>query len=109
MKNLPELVKKAKQETKWWSYAAWTLPFVALSIITFEHFVGWETWYGKTVIVVSVTFFTISVYWWWWALNKFVQVLRAMEETDKHFDDIKDTLRETREVIEQLKQNDSNR
>lgn len=91
--------EKAKVEAKWWSWAAWTLPFVALAILSFEQFFGLETLYAKTVVVIAVTFFTISVFWWWWAISKIVVLLQSFQRTEQHFLDVKNELKKTREAI----------
>jgi hypothetical protein len=90
---------KAKAEARYWMWAAWTLPFLALGILIFEQYLGWETLYAKTLVIISITFFTISVYWWWWALNKIIALMESFHRTEQHFEDIKSELRETRKVI----------
>lgn len=100
MNRYLKAAKQAKKEASLWAYAAWTLPFIALAIIIFEHFVGWDGFIGKTIIVISVSFFSISVFWWWWALNKFVKILEAFREAEDSFLDMKNELRETRKLIQ---------
>jgi hypothetical protein len=102
VKNLAKAVQKAKLEASLWAYAAWTLPFVALSILVFEYFIGSDDWIGITIIAITVTFFSISVFWWWWALNKFVVVINSMKETSERFDEIKTDLKETRQMIQEI-------
>jgi hypothetical protein len=102
VKNLTKAVQKAKKEASLWAYAAWTLPFAALALIVFEHFIGHADWIAVTIIVITTTFFSISVFWWWWALNKFVVVLQAMKENTDRFDDIKTDLKETRKLVQDL-------
>lgn len=92
-------VNKAKTQSRYWMWAAWTLPFVALAIIFFEYYLGFESFYSKTLVVICVTFFTISVFWWWWALSKIVELLESFHRTEQHFQDVKAELKETRKVI----------
>ena len=97
--NFTKAIHKAKNETTLWAYAAWTLPLAAIAFLVFEHFIGREDLIDKTVLLITVTFFSISVFWWWWALNKIVVILMAMRKTEVHFEDIKKELRETKEII----------
>lgn len=84
--------KKTSSEIKWWAYAAWTLPFVALSSIGFLHFIGWETLYNKSIVVGAVTFFTVSVFWWWWALFKIKSLVEILERVSQKFEIVKDNI-----------------
>lgn len=92
-------VNKAKLEARYWMWAAGTLPFVALAILFFEKQLGFEELYSRTLIVISLTFFSISVFWWWWAINKIVIMLESFNRTEQHFLDVKHELRETRKAI----------
>ena len=107
--NLAKATKKAAKEAKYWAYAAWTLPFVALSLVVFEHFIGSESLLQKTMIGISVTFFAFSVYWWWWALNRVVEIIAAMKRNDEHFYDVKHELRKTRQLIREIENDVGNR
>jgi hypothetical protein len=100
IKKLAQATQQAAREASLWAYAAWTLPFVALAAIVFEHFIGWDQLYNKTIIVIAVVFFSISVFWWWWALNKFVIVLGAMRDTEKGFAEILHEIKETRKDVQ---------
>lgn len=97
--NLKRQTLKANEEASTWAYAGWTLPFIALSALVFEYLIGWTDAYHKTLVIVAVTFFSISVFWWWWALRKFVIIIDAMRETDDNLADIKRELQKTREAI----------
>ena len=108
-KKLTKAVQKASKESSLWAYAAWTLPFVALSALVFEYFIGWDHLYGKTIIVIAVTFFTVSTFWWWWSLNKFVTIIGAMRDTEEGLSSIKDELKETRKEIQKTFKDVDNR
>jgi hypothetical protein len=105
-KKLSKAAKKAAIEAKLWAYAAWTLPFIALAALVFEHFIGWTNAWNITIIVITVVFFSISVFWWWWALNKFTVVLGAMRDTEESFSEIKDELKLTRKEIQKAVKQD---
>lgn len=92
-------VEKARTQARYWSWAAWTLPFVALAILVLESYLGWEDLYSKTLLIIIVIFFSISVFWWWWAISKIVQILESFQRTEQHFEDVKSELRETRKTI----------
>ena len=100
-KGLLKTLVKTKVEIKWWSYAAWTLPFVALAIIIFERIFGFENYYQITLTLVSLVFFSISVYWWWWALHKIAVILSYMNKTDRHIEEVINEIKETRKAIQQ--------
>jgi len=81
---MTENLKRGKIETilkeaKWWALAAWTLPFVALSVVLFEYWLGWDSMYVKATVIVSVIFFSVSVYWWWWAITRIVKLSEINE------------------------------
>lgn len=99
MKNIIEKATQARKEATLWQYAAWTLPFTALAILGFEYWIGLDTWYSITIIIISVTFFSISVLWWWWAVRKFADLMDSMKETDKNFTEVKQSLKSIREEL----------
>lgn len=106
VKSLLEQVRNASTQARLWAYAAWTLPFVALAIIAFENYIGWDSLITRTITIISVVFFAISVFWWWWALNKIVVLLQAAKRNEENFEEIKQGLRETKDI---LKENVGNR
>lgn len=91
-------------EAKLWSYAAWTLPFVALAVVVFEHYIGWTDLKSKTIITITVIFFSVSVYWWWWALNKFVSLLAVFQSNEQKFAEVSGELRRTQEELRVLRE-----
>jgi uncharacterized Tic20 family protein len=101
-KNLKDAVKQAAKEARYWSYAAWTLPFVALALIVFEHFIGHDNWISITLVGITTTFFSVSVYWWWWALNKLVTIMAAMNSNEERFETVISELKETRKLIREF-------
>lgn len=105
MKTIIEKATQARKEATWWQYAAWTLPFIGLAILGFEYWIGTETWYSVTIIIITVTFFSISVFWWWWAVRKFADLMDSMRQTDQNFKDIKNDLKSIKEELK----DDSNR
>lgn len=88
MTSFQEKSKKAERETKYWKYAAWTLPFVALTALAVVDLIGLNSLYSTLVVVIVTVFFGTSVFWWWWALHKFVDVMKSMEITAKTLSDI---------------------
>ena len=102
MEKYSKASEKASKEARLWSNAAWTLPFIALAAIVFEHYIGWEDYIDKTIVIITVSFFGISVFWWWWALNKFVVLLTAFSSIDDSFKEIKDELKSTKEAIKNV-------
>jgi hypothetical protein len=95
-----KIAKQTAKEVKWWSYAAWTLPFVALAAIVFEFYIGHDDWIAKTIWATTVVFFSISVYWWW-AIHKFRDVYQAMVDNQERFNEVKEELKKVRLTFEQ--------
>lgn len=102
MKNIKQKALQARKEATLWQYAAWTLPFVALAIIVLEYFIGIETWYHLTILIITIVFFTISVFWWWWAVSKFAMLMQAMNETNENFISVKENLKSIRDDIKDV-------
>jgi hypothetical protein len=103
IKTFREYAKQTGKEAGWWAYAAWTLPFVALAAIVFEHFIGHDDWIATTLVVVSTTFFAVSVYWWWWALTKIAGLVEGMTKINKNVDDVITELKHVRREIKPRK------
>jgi len=72
--NIEDDIKKRAEETqkevRWWSFAAWTMPFIALAGLFFFNILGWESAFDKALVIGAVTMFSIGVFWWWWAIHK---------------------------------------
>lgn len=94
--------KKAKKESSLWKYLGWTLPFTALAILGFEWYIGTDTLYDYTMIVITVVFFSISVFWWWWAVNKFAILMDSMKRTEENFQEVKVNLKEIKQEIKEI-------
>jgi len=97
-----QATRKAAKEARYWSYAAWTLPFVALSALVFEHFIGHNDWIEKTLWAISTVFFAISVFWWWWAINKIVAIMSAFKDNEDRFVKVVDELEKTRQTLREI-------
>jgi hypothetical protein len=82
------------KEVKWWAFLGWTLPLVALSGVFFVWLYGTEDMLHRALVIGSITFFSISVYWWWWAINKLLNISRLMFETANGIKDISKDLRQ---------------
>lgn len=98
-----KLFFKTTQEVKYWSYAAWTLPFVALFILGAEYVLGFgEDVLKDSLIITGVTFFTISVYWWWWALNKIRDMIHELSKTQQKIEEVKSEIINTKQIVNNL-------
>jgi len=98
-RNIPQLYYNAASDLKWWAYAGWTLPFIALAILIVEKLFGLESLYKNTVLLTLFIFFTISVYWWWWALDTILRILHQLNGAETRIVEIKQDLKETRLII----------
>jgi hypothetical protein len=88
-----------KTQAKYWKYAAWTLPFVALAAIVFAFWIGDDTLLAKFIIIICTIFFSISVFWWWWALDKFTQLIKEKLGLEKKLEFFADEIRAIRKDI----------
>lgn len=100
-KNSKTLLRSTANQVKWWAYAAWTLPFVALVVLGIEQMFNWTTLYEKSILIIGTVFFAISVYWWWWALYKIKQMIDQLYVTMEKIDEVKTEIIGTRQAIEQ--------
>lgn len=92
-------LQKTKKEASWWLYAAWTAPFVALAALFFLQVIGWAEIYEKSLVIGSVIFFSVAVFWWFWAVYKIKFLADVISKSVDNFKDIKDTVREIRDHI----------
>lgn len=94
------MYKKILKEAKWWAYAAWTLPFIALAIlISFEYF-SLDNFYDIAVITIIITFISVSVFWWWWAIDAIKRMFVLMKNTEENFNEVKVAIKETKEILQ---------
>ena len=91
MKNSTE------QQARWWRYAAWTAPFVALAILIGEELLGFDT--APTSLIIVVTFIATSVFWWWWAISKIVYMIKCSHRIESNFEELKDELKEIKKDV----------
>jgi len=79
---------------KLWQAAATILSFTALALIVFVYWIGLETWYHYTIVIICSVFFAVGVTWWYWALNQianFAIYIRSLKTTIQELkDDLKD-------------------
>jgi hypothetical protein len=90
---------KIEQQVKWWRYAGQTLPFVALAILVFMKFFDLEKAYDFFVLIISVTFFAVSVLWWWWAIDTIKKLFSIMSKTEKNLNEVKHNITEAKKII----------
>jgi len=79
-----------EQEARWWTWAAWTSPFVALAILIGETLLDINT--RPTSLIIVVTFITTSVFWWWWAISKIVYMIKCSHKMEDSFNNLRDEL-----------------
>jgi len=92
-------MNKTEQQARWWKYAAWTAPFVALAIIIGEILLGFKSLINITSVSIVVIFIATSVFWWWWAISKIVYMVQCAKRTEENFDTLKDELKEIRKDV----------
>jgi MFS superfamily sulfate permease-like transporter len=84
--NIEDITEK---EVKKWRLAAWTLPFTALAFLLLFNWLGWSEWYDKAIVLIAVTFFSISVFWWWWALHKVSYLAKLLLAAQMKFEEVR--------------------
>lgn len=99
-------IKNISQQARWWAYAAWTAPFVALAALVTEHFFA-PSLYGITIMCITSTFIAVSVYWWWWALTRIVEMTKMAQRNEDKFAEILHEIKQSKQVLTEL--NDSSR
>lgn len=92
-------MKNIEQQARWWKYAAWTAPFVALAILVGENLLGFDNLLQITSLIIIVTFITTSVVWWWWALSKIVFMVESAKRSEKNFSDLKEEIKEIKRDV----------
>jgi hypothetical protein len=90
---------KIDNQVKYWKWAAWTLPFVALGAIAFGYWIGTSTSFHIIMVITCTTFFGISVFWWWWALEKVAKMVKDRLTIEQKFEAIIDEMRSLRKDI----------
>lgn len=94
------MYKKIIAQARWWAYAAWTLPFVALALLLSFEFFSFEKLYETLAITIVLVFFSVSVFWWWWAIDAIKKMFVLMKNTEENFNDVKEVLKETKEILQ---------
>lgn len=88
-----------EKQARWWRYAAWTAPFVALAIILGEILLGFDSLVNITSVSIVVIFITTSVFWWWWAISKIVVMMSTAERVEKNFESLKEEIQEIKKDV----------
>jgi hypothetical protein len=99
------MIDKIQKQSKWWKYAAGTLPFVALTIVVLLDLIGWTEIHTKILFIILIIFFSSGVVWWWWAVDKIVHLTKLLIEAEHKFDDLKNEIKSIKRDIESLDSN----
>ena len=92
-------MNKTEQQARWWTWAAWTAPFVALAILIGEKLLGFNSIVGITSVIITTTFITVSVFWWWWAISKITVMMKGHEQVEKNFNDLAQQIRDIKKDV----------
>ena len=90
-------MKNTEKQAKYWRYAAWSAPFVALAILIGEILLGWKS--HTTALIVITTFIATSVFWWWWAINRIVYIVKCSFRMEEQVGIVAKELKELREDV----------
>lgn len=93
------MLKQYIKESKWWMYAAGTLPFAALTGVLIGYYFNLETALECFMAAVVITFISASVFWWWWAISRIKTVFLKLETTNENFAKVVQELKEIKREI----------
>ena len=92
-------IMTTEQQAKYWRYAAWTSPFVALAILLGEVLLGFDSIVNITSITIMVIFITTSVFWWWWAISKIVYIVNTAQRVEENFSNLNKEIKEIKKDV----------
>lgn len=90
---------KTQQQAKYWRYAGWTSPFVAVAILLGEILLGFDSIVNITSISILVIFITTSVFWWWWAISKIVYMVNTARRVEENFSKLREEIKEIKKDV----------
>jgi Tfp pilus assembly protein PilO len=94
--------KNTQTHSRWWKYAAGTVPFVSLAAIVLLDLLGWADLHNKVLFVILVGFFTSGVIWWWWAIDTIADLTRLLIKTEKDFNELKTEIKSIKQEVKSL-------
>ena len=86
-------------EVRWWAYAGWSVPIIALASLFFVNIIGLESLFNQLIVVGAVSFFSLSVVWWWWAIFKLAAIAKLMLNTAVNLKEIGSELKSINKEI----------
>lgn len=93
------MLKKYIKETKWWMYAAGTLPVSALVGILISYYIELDSLLGCIIAASLIVLVSASVFWWWWAIHRIKDVFTKLEVTNENFAHIINELKEIKKEM----------
>ena len=93
------MIRKIVTEIKYWKWAAWTLPFVAIITLISLDYLDLDRWYDQVSLAIIVGFYSASVLWWWWALYRIGDIYKRQVKIDQGFEELKKEIKETKKII----------
>jgi len=96
--------EKIIRQIKWWKYAAWTLPFVAVFLLLSSEILG-SDWKAKVICGIITVFLLVSVFWWWWCVDKIKIIFAYQKANELTFKEVLKEIRETKKMFENDKDN----
>lgn len=90
---------KIDKQVKIWKWLASILPLTALAVISLVHFLGTDTYFKITVIVIVAGLSVTSFAWWWWAIDKIRAWFKLIGETQSALTEIKNDIKEVKKDV----------
>lgn len=94
-----------KKQSQWWKYAAGTIPMVCLAILVTIDLANWSHMHNQLLGVLLLCFFTVGVLWWWWAVDKIIQLVKLLMETETKFAELKEELKKIKNEVKLIDNN----
>lgn len=92
-------INRIIKEVNLWTYAAISLPLIALAGLFFVKFIGFEAWIDKLLVVGATAFFIVSVIWWWWAISKIAFFASVLDKVQQKFSEVKQEVKDIRKDL----------
>tara|TARA_B100001013_G_C24604109_1_gene440237 strand:- start:824 stop:1162 length:339 start_codon:yes stop_codon:yes gene_type:complete len=93
------MFEKMKRHIKYWKYAGVTLPYTALTAILGMELFDLNTTREYLLFGGLIIFTSVCIVWWWWTIVQILNLLQALETTEKHFLDVKSYLKDTKDML----------
>ena len=75
-------------DVKWWTYLAKSLPLTALGMVVGTHLFLPDSVFHYLIMLIIVSFFTLTVSWWFWAIWTVAYVVLTVQSAHRTFNEV---------------------